>query len=298
MRKLLCAVLALCLAASMAACAGDNSSSASSEAGSAVSSEVSSEASSEASEESSEGSEVSSEATSEVSEAGEESESSEAESVEVMSYDEYMAAAVDDAVTIQAYVQAKQSYYAEQGTATVYLQDQDGAYFAYDMACTQEEYDAMTEGTCIQVTGFKSEWSGEIEIMDGQLDQIVEGDTFVAEPLDATELLGTDELEQHQNEKVSFTGLTVAPSTDANGNEAAFLYNYDGSGTQGDDVYFNVSYNGQTYSFVVESYLCGSDTEVYKAVEALEVGQTIDCEGFLYWYEGANPHITSVTVAA
>ena len=31
-----------------------------------------------------------------------------------MSYDEYMAAAVDDAVTIQAYVQAKQSYYAEQ----------------------------------------------------------------------------------------------------------------------------------------------------------------------------------------
>ena len=252
MRKLLCAVLALCLAASMAACAGDNSSSA----------------------------------------------SSEAESVEVMSYDEYMAAAVDDAVTIQAYVQAKQSYYAEQGTATVYLQDQDGAYFAYDMACTQEEYDAMTEGTCIQVTGFKSEWSGEIEIMDGQLDQIVEGDTFVAEPLDATELLGTDELEQHQNEKVSFTGLTVAPSTiEGDTTEYAFLYNYDGSGTQGDDVYFNVEYNGETYQFLVESYLCDSSTDVYKAVEALEIGQTIDCEGFLYWYEGVNPHITSVTVA-
>lgn len=130
----------------------------------------------------------------------------------MLSHEEYMAAELDTEVTIQAYVQAKQSYYAEQGTATVYLQDQDGAYFAYDMACTQEEYDAMTEGTCIQVTGFKSEWSGEIEIMDGQLDQIVEGDTFVAEPLDATELLGTDELEQHQNEKVSFTGLTVAPA--------------------------------------------------------------------------------------
>ena len=298
MRKLLCAVLALCLAASMAACAGDNSSSASSEAGSAVSSEVSSEASSEASEESSEVSEVSSEASSEVSEAGEESESSEAESVEVMSYDEYMAAAVDDAVTIQAYVQAKQSYYAEQGTATVYLQDQDGAYFAYDAACSQEDYDAMTEGTLVQVSGYKAEWSGEIEIMDGTLSLVEGGDTFVAEPLDATSLLGTEELIDHQNEKVSFTGLTVAPSTDANGNEAAFLYNDDGSGTQGDDVYFNVSYNGQTYSFVVESYLCGSDTEVYKAVEALEVGQTIDCEGFLYWYEGANPHITSVTVAA
>ena len=288
MKKLISAILALCLACSMAACAGGTTS----ESSSSTSSESS------VAEESSAVEESSSEA--EESSAAEDSSAASEESTEaaVMSYDEYMAAAIDDAVTIQAYVQAKQSYYAEQGTATVYLQDQDGGYFAYDMKCTQEDYDAMTEGTCIQVSGYKAEWSGEIEIMDGQLDQIVEGDTFVAEPLDATELLGTDELEQHQNEKVSFTGLTVAPSTDANGNEAAFLYNYDGSGTQGDDVYFNVSYNGQTYSFVVESYLCGSDTEVYKAVEALEVGQTIDCEGFLYWYEGANPHITSVTVAA
>ena len=291
MRKILALVLALCLALSMAACAGDNTSS-------SESSQTSSSESSTA-EESSQAEESSEEASEESSEAGEDaSQSSEAESAPVMSYDEYMAAEVDDAVTIQAYVQAKQSYYAEQGTATVYLQDQDGGYFAYDMACTQEDYDAMVEGTKIQVSGFKAEWSGEIEIMDGQLDEIIADDTFVAEAFDATSLLGTEELEEHQNEKVSFTGLTVAPSKNADGNEAAFLYNYDGSGTQGDDVYFNVSYNGQTYSFVVESYLCGSDTEVYKAVEALEVGQTIDCEGFLYWYEGANPHITSVTVAA
>ena len=38
-------------------------------------------------------------------------------------------------------------------------------------------------------------------------------------------------------------------------------------------------------------------TDVYAAVKALEIGQTIDAEGFLYWYEGVNPHITSVTVA-
>ncbi len=286
MRKLFAVLLALCLACSMAACAGGNTSSTSS---TSTTSESTVAEDSSVAEESS---------AAEDSSASEESEASEAATGDatVLSYEEYMAAELDTEVTIQAYVQAKQSYYAEQGTATVYLQDQDGGYFAYDMACTQEEYDAMTEGTCIQVSGFKSEWCGEIEIMDGQLDQIVEGDTFVAEPFDATSLLGTDELEQHQNEKVSFTGLTVAPSTDADGNEVAFLYNYDGSGTQGDDVYFNVSYNNQTFSFVVESYLCDSESEVYKAVEALEVGQTIDCEGFLYWYEGANPHITSVTV--
>ena len=291
MRKILALVLALCLALSMAACAGDNTSSSESSQTSASESSVA--------EESSQAEESSEEASEESSEAGEDaSQSSEAEPAPVMSYDEYMAAEVDDAVTIQAYVQAKQSYYAEQGTATVYLQDQDGGYFAYDMACTQEDYDAMVEGTKIQVSGFKAEWSGEIEIMDGQLDEIIADDTFVAEAFDATSLLGTEELEEHQNEKVSFTGLTVAPSKDANGNEAAFLYNYDGSGTQGDDVYFNVTVGDseEVYSFLVESYLCGSDTEVYKAVEALEVGQTIDCEGFLYWYEGANPHITSLTV--
>ena len=269
MKKLVSTALALCLLGSLTACAGGSTSS------EATSSEaVSSEA-------------ASSEAAS--SEASEEA-SPEAAAA-VMSYDEYMAAAVDDAVTIQAYVQAKQSYYAEQGTATVYLQDQDGGYFAYDMACTQDEYDAMTEGTKIQVSGYKAEWSGEIEIMDGKLDEILTGDTYVAEPVDMTELLGTDELAAHQNEKVKFTGLTVEPST-----EVAFLYNYDGSGTDGDDLYFNVGYNGETYSFVIESYLCDNTTDVYNAVKNLEVGQTIDCEGFLYWYEGANPHITNITV--
>ena len=272
MKKLVSTALAFCLLASLSACAGGSTSSAASEA-----------ASSEA---------ASSEAASEPAE-----EASPEGAAAVMSYEEYMAAAVDDPVTIQAYVQAKQSYYAEQGTATVYLQDQDGGYFAYDMACTQEDYDAMTEGTKIQVSGYKAEWSGEIEIMDGKLEEIIADDTFVAEPLDVTAMLGTDELAAHQNEKVVFTGLTVAASTDANGNEAAFLYNYDGSGADGDDLYFNVDYNGATYTFTVESYLCDNTTDVYNAVEALEIGQTIDCEGFLYWYEGVNPHITSVTVA-
>ena len=286
MKKLIAAFLALCLACSMAACAGGTTSESSTASTSSTSSESSVAEESVASEEPS---------SSDVSEAS--SEGSDTAEATVLSHEEYMAAELDTEVTIQAYVQAKQSYYAEQGTATVYLQDQDGGYFAYDMACTQEEYDQMTEGTKIRVSGYKAEWSGEIEIMDGKLEEIIADDTFVAEPLDVTAMLGTDELAAHQNEKVVFTGLTVAASTDANGNEAAFLYNYDGSGADGDDLYFNVDYNGATYTFTVESYLCDNTTDVYNAVEALEIGQTIDCEGFLYWYEGVNPHITSVTVA-
>ena len=218
-----------------------------------------------------------------------------AETAQVMSYEEYMAAELDTQVTVEAYVQAKQSWWEDQ--ATVYAQDEDGAYFFYNMACSEDDYDLLTQGTKIRVTGYKSEWSGEIEIMDGTFEFVDDGQTFIAEPLDVTGMLGTDELINHQNQFVSFTGMTVeAAGQDENGNDVAFLYNYDGSGTEGDDLYFNASYNGETYTFTIESYLCDSSTEVYSAVKALEIGQTIDMEGFLYWYEGVNPHITSVTV--
>ncbi len=218
-------------------------------------------------------------------------------SSDVMSYAEYASAAIDSEVTVETYVQAKQGWWENngQGVATVYTQDEDGAYFLYNMPMTEEEYNELTEGTKIKVTGYKSEWSGEVEITDATFE--IEDGSYIAEAEDLTDVLADeDELIKHQNEKVAFKGLTVSASTDADGNEVAYLYNYDGSGTQGDDLYFNVDLDGNTYTFTVESYLCGKDTDVYKAVEALNVGDTIDVEGFLYWYNGVNPHITSVTV--
>ena len=212
-----------------------------------------------------------------------------AKSEGVMTYAEYMAADVDTQVVIEAYVQAKQSWWEDQ--ATVYAQDKDGAYFLYNMACSQEDYDKLVQGTKIKVTGYKSEWSGEIEIIDATFE--IEDGSYIAKALDVTDLLGTDDLIKHQNEFVAFNGMTVEDSGDG----AAYLYKWDGSGSDGDDLYFKVSLNGQTYSFTVESYLCDNTTDVYAAVKNLKVGDVIDMEGFLYWYEGVNPHITSVTAA-
>lgn len=210
----------------------------------------------------------------------------------IMSHEDYMAAEVDSEVVIETYVQAKQAWWDDK--ATVYTQDEDGAYFIYEMKCSEADYAKLEKGTKIKVTGYKSEWAGEIEITDASF-EIVKGN-YVASAFDATSLLGTDELIDHQNEFVAFNDLTVEASTDADGNETAFLYSWDGSGTDGDDLYFKASVNGATYTFTVESYLCDNTTEVYAAVKSLEVGDTIDMEGFLYWYEGVNPHITSVTV--
>ena len=165
------------------------------------------------------------------------------------------------------------------------------------MACSEEDYAKLTPGTKIKVTGYKTEWSGEIEIIDATF-EIQEGSTYIAEALDVTSLLGTDDLIKHQNEFVSFKGMTVeAAGKDDSGNEVAFLYKWDGSGQDGDDLYFNVSLNGNIYTFTVESYLCDNTTDVYAAVKNLKIGDKIDMEGFLYWYEGVNPHITSVTAA-
>lgn len=228
-------------------------------------------------------------------EAAEESESQETKSEGVMTYAEYMDAEIDSEVVIETYVQAKQSWWEDK--ATVYTQDRDGAYFLYDMVCSEEDYEKLVPGTKIKVTGYKAEWSGEVEIMDATFEFVEGGDEYVAPITDATALLGTDELIKHQNKFVEFKGMTVeAAGQDDEGNDVAYLYNWDGSGSEGDDLYFNVSLDGETYSFLIESYLCDSSSDVYKAAQALEIGDVIDMEGFLYWYEGVNPHITSITV--
>lgn len=223
-----------------------------------------------------------------------------AKSEGVMTYAEYAAAELDSEVVIECYVQANQSWWFDSsvnhGKITVYAQDPDGAYFLYEMTCSEEDAAKLTAGTKIKVTGYKSEWSGEVEIMDATF-EFVESQTWIAEAVDATALLASDDLINHQNKKVAFKGATVVPSQDAEGNDVAFLYKWNGSGTAGDDLYFKVSIDGQTYTFCVESYLCGDGTDVYEAVEALKVGDVIDLEGFLYWYNGAQPHITSVTAA-
>ena len=216
----------------------------------------------------------------------------------VMSYAEFEAAALQTSVTVDTYVQAKQGWWENEGVgvASFYTQNEDGAYFLYNMPCSREDYDKLVPGTKIRVTGIKAMWpevNGEVEITEATY-KIDTSKTWIASAKDVTSLLGTDDLVKEMNKFVAFKGMTVEKYND---DGAAFNYKWDGSGKQGDDLYFKVSVGCKTYTFTVESYLCGKDTDVYKAVEALQVGDKIDMEGFLYWYEGANPHITSVTAA-
>ena len=204
-----------------------------------------------------------------------------AKSEGVMTYAQYDAAKKDDAVVIEGFVQAKQSWWDNK--ATVYLQDGEGAYFIYELTCSEEDYAKMTIGKKIKVTGYKTEWAGEIEVASGATFEFVDTtDTWVATAMDATSLLGTDDLIKHQNKLVKFTEMTVV----------AIEYK---NGEPGDDIYVTLSKGDAEYSFCVEYYLTGDDTDVYKAVGELKAGDVINVEGFLYWYNAVNTHITAVS---
>lgn len=229
--------------------------------------------------------------------------SSTAEEPAPMTREQFDQAEIEDEVCVEAYVQASQSWW--EGTMTLYLQNQEGGYYAYKVQMEEDEAAKLVPGTKVRITGYKVRWpevDGEVEIYDARF-EILDDEPWLAEAADVTMLMGTDALMDHMNEKIAVKGAEVAASypKDATGQEDKstaypFLYTKDGGREANSDLTFNVKVNGQEFTFYVESDLCGSETEVYKAVEALQIGDVIECEGFLYWYYGANPHITSVTV--
>lgn len=199
----------------------------------------------------------------------------------VMSYAEYAAAELDSEVTVSFTVQATQSWWDDQ--IVVYGQDKDGGYLVYNMVCTKEDA-AKLVGSVIKVTGYKAEFEGEIELAEGATFEFVEGaEPFTAEAVDLTDKMASDDLINYQNQKAAFKGLTVK----------AISFKNDG----GDDIYLTLTKDDQDYNFCVERYLTDPETEVYKTAAALQAGDVIDVEGFVYWYQGMNPHITAIAVA-
>lgn len=198
-----------------------------------------------------------------------------------MTYQEYVDAPINAPVYVETYVQANQL--RRENKITLYCQSKDGALFIYELACSEEDAAKLTRGTKIAVKGYKAEFNGEVEIMNATFTFVEGGDTFVAEAFDATSLLGTDDMIKHQNELATFKGMTV--------NKIEYK-----NGEPGDDIYLTLDKDGKSYSFCVEVYLTGTDSEVYKTVGTLEAGEVVDVECFLYWYQGMNPHITAITV--
>ena len=203
----------------------------------------------------------------------------------VMTYEEYAAADIGSEVTVEGYVQAAQSWW--DGRVSLYAQDLSGAYYIENAACTEEESETLVPGAKIKVTGTKTEQFGEIAIADGTFELEEVDYEYIAEPLDVTALLDTDDMIKYQNMYVAFKGMEVTGEP---------VFKWDASGENGDDIYFQVGKDDQVFTFMVKSYLTGAGTDVYEAVKKLKAGQIVDLEGFCCWFDGLTPHITGVTV--
>lgn len=241
------------------------------------------------------------EASSEVASAEASSEVADSTEAEgVMTYEEYIAADLDTEVVVETYVQAKQSWWDNK--ATFYAQDENGAYFIYNMPCSESDYADLEIGTQIRVKGYKSEWAGEVEITDAEFEILGIPESSSTVVYNLTDKLGTDELIEYQNFKAFFKDMTVVASVTAAGEEVPFMYGWDGSGEAGTDadLYFNAEANGVTQTFVVEYYTCddygnyGDYTDYYSTVQGLQIGDKLDIHCFMYWYEGAQPHVIGI----
>ena len=209
----------------------------------------------------------------------------------IMTYTEFLAADMDQPVTVESYLQEKQIW--SDGSADLFLQDEEGAYYVHHLTCTLEDYEALNPGQKMRLSGYKSVFSGELQLADSRFSML--NGTFTAEPFDVTDIYGSDELYQYLNRRVLFCGLTIEPMFDGT---SSFYYGWDNTGSmeKGSDLYFTASCSGAESSFVVKAQLRGTDSDTYRAVQNLRIGDTVDLEGIMFWYNGPQPLVTSVKV--
>ena len=198
----------------------------------------------------------------------------------VMTYAEYAAAELESEVTVETYVQAKEGWW--DGKATVYTQDGEGGYFLYDLPCSEEDYTKLVPGQKIKVTGYKSAWSGQEEIIDATFE--LEDGNYIAPALDVTELFGTDELISHMSRLIAVKGVEITADVDSEWDASA-------------DLYIETKVNGEDVTFTLRRYLTGNDSEAYAQVKDLKAGDVVDLEAFLYWYNAPQARIISAVKA-
>lgn len=195
-----------------------------------------------------------------------------------LSYSEYVAKNDGDEVCIDAYITGKQSWW--NNMAVIYLADDNGAYFAYNLACTEEQYNTELKiGNNIKVSGEKTTYNGQVEVMNPTYVLLTGTKLYDAKTVTA------DKIGDYPSQKVKVENLTVV-SFDTNAESVA----------AGNDLYYTVTDGTTNYQYAVESYLTNKETQTYKTVKDLKAGDVITVEGFVYYWYTAQIQTTAITV--
>ena len=206
-----------------------------------------------------------------------------AEEAKVLSYAEYMAAQDGDIVTIEAYIAARYTWWGD--AASFYLRDDNGAYYAYNLPCTQDQYNNdLVVGQKISITGEKTSWSGEVEIA-GKPSDGADNATWTklngSKTYEAVSVNSIADMANYPNQYVAITVEVVTPVEAGTATGAGVDLYYTVKNALGTDT--------TTYDFCVESYLENSQYSnetgsVYNEVLNLTAGDLVRLEGFVYTY--------------
>ena len=199
-------------------------------------------------------------------------------------YLNFVNAEINDDVVIEAYVQDFESFY--NGKQTMYLVDDNGAYFGYEIALTEELSNQITIGTKLHIEGQKLEYSGMIEVGNTSKVEILDEELYEAPSYDLTDSLTDEEALEWIGAKIFVTAKLIPSGEEGK----PYLLGWNDSGELGKaDLYLNIEVNDNTFTWNVRRYLRNANTDLYKAVAALtkdNIGSYFDIEAFVYIYNG------------
>ncbi|MBO5711914.1 MAG: hypothetical protein J6R47_03660 [Acholeplasmatales bacterium] len=221
-------------------------------------------------------------------------------------YETFMSTEDGEEVEVYGFIISRTTFW--NGTNINLAGSQAGeGYYVYEYGCTQEKYyqlpvDLENPGY-VRVTGTKASYAGMQEIVDATV-EVVETDK-VYSPLKLEDFAAINEKVMSSVfygdfEVVQFTTTDSNVTVAENG-----AYGYKGDNPT-DDLYFDVKdANGNILKCCIETYLDydsigGVDykTNLYNTILGLQIGDKVSLQGFMYWWNGANPHIIQVSVKA
>ena len=192
---------------------------------------------------------------------------------EVMSWDDFRAAEINSKITVQGVVSAW-TYDESYGNGNVFLQDEDGGYYAYRLVASLSDYeDYLKVGNEVILEGQKSVYEGlhqlnqktvtSIKVLDRAEDG-TEDDQNRPTPKDVTQLAKEAKLEPLQSTWATVLGTYVNKSGD-----------------------HYVQVGAEEYQLYIDSkYISPKNlAEVETAVEGLTAGDTIRLTGIVGMYQ-------------
>ena len=217
-----------------------------------------------------------------------------------VTYAEFAAAKADSDIVVEGYLQGW-AYSSQYGNAGLFIMNDDGNFYAYRAKCDDATAAKFAEGVKVRITGQKAYWEGFHEIAEGATIEVLEGNKIYPAVEVGKDIIDIDAMTKLQGARVALKGATVvAADTKVDDKEVAFLYNWDGSGSAGsnNDLYINITLPGiadEHFTVVVESDEIAEGSDTYKAATELNIGDVIDIEGFMYWYNGPQVHIHKIS---